>query len=103
MSGVAARDGAARRLHAIVRGVVQGVGYRATAQHEARKLGLGGWVRNLVDGAVEVEAQGEEPALQAFLSFLKQGPRGARVTNVEAEWLPAEGGAPTPFEVRRTA
>src|SRR5687767_612845 len=49
-----------RRLHAVVSGRVQGVGYRATAQDEARALGLGGWVRNRADGTVEVDAEGED-------------------------------------------
>ena len=91
-----------RRLHAVVRGRVQGVGYRATTHHEAHKLGLLGWVRNRTDGTVEVDAQGPGEALEAFLSFLHRGPLGAKVEGVEVEWLPPQGAAP-PFEVRRTS
>jgi acylphosphatase len=92
-----------KRLHAIARGRVQGVGYRATVQYEARKLGLSGWVRNRVDGTVEVEAEGPAAALETFLSFLQRGPLGAHVDAVEAQWLPPQGGGPHPFEVRRTS
>jgi acylphosphatase len=93
---------ATRRLHATVRGRVQGVGFRATAQHEARKRQLGGWVRNRTDGSVEIDAEGEAADLESFLSFLHRGPRGAHVESVASEWLPPQGGAPIPFEVRRT-
>jgi acylphosphatase len=91
-----------RRLHAVVQGRVQGVGFRATTQYEARKLALGGWVRNRADGSVEVEAEGRDADLEAFLSFLRRGPLGAHVDAVQADWLPPQGGAPVPFEVRRT-
>jgi acylphosphatase len=90
------------RLHAIVRGRVQGVGFRATTEREARQLGLSGWVRNLGDGSVEVEAQGDQATLEQFLAFLRIGPRGAHVASVNEEWLPTEVAAPVSFEVRRT-
>ena len=90
------------RLHAVVRGHVQGVGFRYTTQHEAEKLGLRGWVRNLVDGSVEVDGEGDRVHLETFLAFLHRGPLGAHVDAVDSEWLPAHGGAPFPFEVRRT-
>jgi acylphosphatase len=90
------------RLHAIVHGRVQGVGFRATTEYEAKKLGLGGWVRNRADGTVEVDAQGDRPHLETFLAFLQRGPLGAHVDAVDSEWLPAQSGAPFPFEVRRT-
>ena len=92
-----------KRLHAVVRGAVQGVGFRATTSYEARKLGLGGWVRNRADGSVEVEAQGEPGALDELVGFLNRGPLGAHVHTVAVDWLPAQGEAPVPFEVRRTS
>ena len=91
-----------RRLHAVVRGRVQGVGFRFTTQYEGQKLGLGGWVRNCPDGSVEVEAEGPADAVETFLSFLHRGPLGAHVSAVEERWLPPQGGALT-FEVRRTS
>jgi acylphosphatase len=91
----------ARRLRAVVSGRVQGVGFRASAEHEARRLGLGGWVRNLPEGGVELEAEGADAALERLLAFLRQGPRMARVDSVDVQWLPAAG-LPHPFQVRST-
>ena len=90
-----------RRLRAVVRGRVQGVGFRATTFDEARRLGLAGWVRNRVDGTVEVLAEGEEPKLMLFLAYLRRGPLGARVVGVVEDWS-KEQGAPIPFQVKRT-
>jgi acylphosphatase len=80
---------------------VQGVGYRATTLDEARRLGLAGWVRNRVDGKVEVLAEGGEAKLNLFLAYLNRGPWGAHVTSVAADWDDAQG-APIPFQVKRT-
>ncbi len=90
-----------RRLHVIVRGRVQGVGFRATTMDEARRLDLAGWVRNRHDGTVEVAAEGREESLQALLVFLHQGPRGARVLGIDVDWRPIEGATP-PFDMRTT-
>jgi acylphosphatase len=90
-----------RRLHAVVRGSVQGVGFRATTFDQARRLGLAGWVRNRMDGTVEVLAEGAEPKLNLFLAYLRRGPLGARVAGVVEDWS-EELGAPLPFQVRRT-
>ncbi len=79
-----------RRLHAIVMGRVQGVGYRFYARDWAVRLGLDGWARNLSNGDVEVEAVGEEALLQEFLQKLQRGPRGAWVHNVRATWSDGE-------------
>ena len=90
-----------RRLHAVVRGLVQGVGFRFTTFDEARRLGLAGWVRNRVDGTGEVLAEGAEAKLNLFLAYLRRGPRGARVAGVVEDWSD-EQGAPLPFQVKRT-
>src|ERR1051325_6945000 len=66
----------------IVRGRVQGVGFRWFVDHEARELGLAGWVRNNIDGTVEVLAMGSEQQLALFVRKLQQGPRAARVDEV---------------------
>ncbi|HEY6250617.1 MAG TPA: acylphosphatase [Candidatus Angelobacter sp.] len=72
----------------IVRGRVQGVGFRWFVDHEARQLGLNGWVRNNLDGAVEVLAMGPEQQLEALRKKLERGPRAARVDEVQE--IPAE-------------
>ncbi len=77
-----------RRLHARVHGIVQGVGFRHFVWKQAQGLGLTGWVRNCYDGTVEVVAEGPEPALQALLERLRQGPPAARVERVDVRWEP---------------
>jgi acylphosphatase len=77
------------RLHAVVRGNVQGVGFRYYTQEAASSLGLTGWVRNLRDGAVEVTAEGPRAALERLLEFLHRGPAAARVSEVSSDWSPA--------------
>lgn len=76
----------AERLSARVFGMVQGVGYRYFVISQARRLGLTGFVRNLSDGSVEVEAEGEAGRLRQLLSLLGSGPAGATVERVEAGW-----------------
>lgn len=68
----------------VVRGVVQGVFFRATTQQAAQRLGLTGWVRNLPDGSVELVAHGEEPRLAELERWLWKGPPHARVQEVTA-------------------
>ena len=68
----------------IVRGRVQGVGFRWFAMRRAEELGLAGWVRNMEDGAVEVVAAGSEAALDEFEQELRRGPRGAQVSHLES-------------------
>jgi len=82
-----------------VRGVVQGVYFRASARDAARACGLVGWVRNLTDGSVEAVARGTPEALAAFERWLRQGPPRARVTAVE---IAADDGADvtSDFDVR---
>lgn len=88
------------QLRAIVRGRVQGVGFRFFVLGEARRLGLGGAVWNRADGAVELEAQGPRAALEQLLAAAGRGPAFSRVDSVQADWEarfpPADG-----FEVRR--
>jgi acylphosphatase len=71
----------ARRF--LVRGRVQGVGFRWFVEREAHILGIAGWVRNNADGAVEVLAQGTREQLNNLRGRLQQGPRAARVDTVE--------------------
>lgn len=85
--GQGADDGKTRRVRARVRGRVQGVAYRASTRAQAHRLGLAGWVRNLPDGAVELEAEGNAEAVAALLAWCEQGPSLARVTGVDVEEL----------------
>jgi acylphosphatase len=77
----AERSVQARRF--LVRGRVQGVGFRWFVEREARLLGVAGWVRNNADGAVEVLAQGSREQLSNLRVRLLQGPRAARVDDVD--------------------
>ncbi|HEV8128949.1 MAG TPA: acylphosphatase [Candidatus Eisenbacteria bacterium] len=90
-AGPSRETGDRTRLHAVVTGRVQGVGYRFFAQERAVARGLAGTVRNLPGGSVEVEAEGPRPALDAYLGELREGPPAARVSDVTVRWLPAQG------------
>lgn len=79
------------RLVAVVRGHVQGVGYRWFVQREAARLGLAGWVANQYDGSVEVVAEGPESALSELVLMLWEGPSGSSVGGVETRHEPARG------------
>ena len=73
-------------MQAIVRGRVQGVGFRDATARTARHLGIRGWVRNRADGTVEVLAEGDGAALGQLEAFLRTGPRFAEVTDLELSW-----------------
>ena len=74
------------RVHAVVNGKVQRVGFRAFTEYHATQKGLDGWVRNRKDGKVEVEAEGPRPILEAFLQVLEHGPQLSRVTQIIVDW-----------------
>jgi acylphosphatase len=82
---------AALRAKLLVKGRVQGVGYRAFAARVASQRGLCGGVRNLHDGRVELEVEGSKDQILILIEDLKIGPPAARVATVEAEWSPATG------------
>ena len=75
------------------------MGFRYFAALRARSLGLAGWVRNLRDGSVELEAEGERASLEALVAELRAGPPGAGVRELDDAW---SQGAPrqASFEVR---
>ena len=79
------------RARVVVSGRVQGVYFRASARDMARRCGIFGWVRNRPDGAVEALAEGEEAAVQAFITWCHEGPAGAYVTNVQVVREPYVG------------
>jgi bifunctional non-homologous end joining protein LigD len=78
-------------IRAVVRGEVQGVGFRDAIVRSARELMLSGWVRNAEQGSVEVHAEGDRGALAELLAFLHEGPPPARVAGVETEPVAVEG------------
>jgi acylphosphatase len=92
-------DSAQVRLR--ITGQVQGVFYRSSAETEARRLGLTGWVRNLADGSVEAVAEGPRADVESFVDWCRHGPPAAQVKAVETRWLPA-GGEAAAFEVRKS-
>lgn len=80
-----------QRLTIVVRGEVQGVGFRWHARRQAEALGLSGWVRNESDGSVRLVAEGERSPLEALLAWARKGPARAVVTAVEADWGEPQG------------
>ncbi len=78
-----------KRLHAIVRGIVQGVNFRYHTRRMARRLLLTGSVCNRPDGTVEVVAEGPLPHLESLVAFLRVGPPSARVDEVQQTWSDA--------------
>jgi acylphosphatase len=79
------------RLHAVIHGDVQGVGFRYYVQRKARELDLRGWVRNNDDGTVELVAEGDRARLEELRRAAEQGPRMSRVDRVDARWSGASG------------
>ena len=71
------------RRRIVVRGTVQGVGYRWSCRREATRLGVVGWVRNRSDGAVEIVVEGPDDAVDALTDWARRGPPSARVSDVE--------------------
>jgi acylphosphatase len=74
------------RLHTVIEGHVQGVGFRYFVLNKAQQLNLTGWVRNTLEGNVEVLAEGEQDQLIELLEALHKGPRSAFVTNLKEQW-----------------
>ena len=81
----------AMRLKAVIRGEVQGVGFRWSVQRKAVELGLTGYAENLPDGSVRVEAEGAPDRLDQLEAFLRQGPRWAEVESLDSQRSPATG------------
>ena len=87
------------RIHRIVRGRVQGVGFRPGTLRKARSLRLNGWVRNLPNGDVEVECEGGPESLEQMAVWLRRGPAGAEVQDC-AHMPPTESPPYSEFEIR---
>lgn len=80
------------RLDAVVRGRVQGVGFRYFVMREARRLGLDGWISNEADGSVRVVADGPRATLEVLLEALREGPPASIVERVMDDWPPVASG-----------
>jgi acylphosphatase len=79
------------RRRVVVSGRVQGVGFRWSAATEAERLGVSGSIRNLDDGSVEAEVAGEPDAVEQFTEWMRVGPAGARVDDLEHEDMAGDG------------
>jgi acylphosphatase len=89
-------DPVAKRV--VVHGSVQGVFFRDTTRRKAEQRGVRGWVRNVDDGTVEALFEGDPEAVEAMVSFVGEGPRGADVERVDVSDAEPEGGGG--FEIR---
>jgi len=80
-----------RTVHVLITGTVQGVGYRAFVERQARRLGICGWVRNRRDGSVEAVFSGDAEGVGAILTACRSGPRLAMVEEVRVTERSADG------------
>jgi len=80
-----------RRVHVLVYGRVQGVFFRDFTRRQAHRFGVKGWVRNLMDGSVEIMAEGDEENLKLFLDEVRKGPPLAVVEKLDVEWMDFKG------------
>jgi acylphosphatase len=72
-----------KRVHIYVTGIVQGVSFRYYTMQEAQRAGVTGWVCNRPDGRVEAVIEGDEAAVERMLAWCREGPRSARVDQLE--------------------
>lgn len=93
-------DGETTKVRVIIKGRVQGVGFRYWTQDKARDLGLDGWVRNRPDGSVEALFAGPEAAVREMLAACRRGPSFSRVTDV-TELDAGDEDAPLGFHITR--
>lgn len=93
--------GKPERIQIVIKGRVQGVGFRYAIQRKAAELGLKGWVRNTSEGAVEAEAHGPADRLEKFLEWCHRGPASARVEVVEIKVREPIEVVAEKFEIRR--
>lgn len=90
--------------HLLIRGRVQGVGFRNYIEYKTQQLGVCGWIRNRSDGSVEAVFQGPATAVDAMIEWARRGPRAAQVSSVEVGEAAGDGltGDYTRFELRQT-
>lgn len=87
------------RGHLLIKGMVQGVYYRAFARDIASYHSLKGWVRNLPDGSVEAVVEGPRQAIEQFIGSCRSGPPGARVEHIDITWEDYSGNM-ADFQIR---
>ncbi len=87
-----------QRARLRIRGRVQGVFYRKSAEQTANRLGLSGWVRNMEDGSVEAFVVGPHEVVEKFAVWCNDGPAGARVESVDIVWQAQVGDQEEPIE-----
>lgn len=83
-----------QRVYVRIIGRVQGVFFRVSAESEAKRLDLTGWVRNRPDGSVELVAEGTKARLDDLIAWCRHGPPRAEVEDVQVEWQPCTGEFP---------
>jgi len=76
-----------KHAHVIISGFVQGVSFRRFIKDNAQKLGITGWVRNVSNGVIEAQFQGEEEAINNMIQICKKGPLLSEVKSVEVDWV----------------
>ena len=86
------------RRTVVVRGRVQGVFFRGSAEQQARAVDVDGWIRNRPDGSVEAVFEGTPEAVETLVAWCRHGPRWARVDDLQVSQQPAAG--LTGFEIR---
>jgi acylphosphatase len=89
------------RLHAFVQGLVQGVGFRFFIYQTGLNLQLNGWVRNRVNGNVEILAEGSREKLDTLLRETHKGPQMAQIVKVDVKWQKSQNDLP-PFTILQT-
>ncbi|MFC1480621.1 acylphosphatase [Candidatus Neomarinimicrobiota bacterium] len=89
-----------KKVHIIVSGRVQGVGFRWSAKRKADQLGLPGYVRNQADGRVEIVAEGPVEAVEQLIAWARRGPSFSEVSHIDVTELPAQG-SESEFSIRR--
>jgi acylphosphatase len=83
-----------QRMHVIIKGIVQGVGFRFFVYQHGNLLKLRGWVRNRINGDVEVQAEGSRKDLDYFLEKIKEGPEMSQVIETTIDWQLYKGDLP---------
>ncbi|WP_027340596.1 acylphosphatase [Halonatronum saccharophilum] len=80
-----------KAIKVLIKGKIQGVGYRANTHQKATQLGITGYIRNTTGSTIELVGEGEEESLNKLVDYLKVGPSGAEIEEIDVEWIEATG------------